>query len=464
MKFWQKIYLVTLIIILIFLNGGIYLVFQITYQKNIETEQKRAESDYTITKNAIQKDMQALEQRGELNDTVIVSLFETYEQFYSKYNLSFQLWKGEQQIYSNVADSDVKKETPKTGNKVEIHTINHMKYIYVTEEISGLVYQYNLVYVRPLTELNEIWSQLNLIFVIASVSISVLLAIVLFLLFQHFTVPIGKLSDAANRFAEGNYKERVHIPGKDEIAELAGNFNNMASEIELKISEITLETEKKQIFIDNLAHELKTPLTSIYGYAEYMQKAKISEEDRNVSLEYMMHESKRLKNLAYALLDLALIRNDKIEFEELDTSSLLNSALRTVELKMEEKKIQVVKELSTSHIKGNKNLLESLLVNLLMNAACACEIGGEINIQISGNQDYDNRMIEITDNGIGMNEDELKRIMEPFYRVDKARSRENGGAGLGLALCKQIVEVHKGHINYYSQPKEGTSVVVEIWV
>lgn len=463
MKFWLKIYLVTLIAFLIFLNGGIYVVFQITYQKNIETEQKRAESDYCVMEYAIEKNMIALEQQNRLNETTICSLMESFEQYYDEQNLSLELWKYSSQIYPKTVEGDKGDGTLIQTENVMIKTINKNKYIYLTDKLEGLEEEYYLMYIRPLTDLNEIWDRLNVIYVISSIGISCCMAIILFMLLQRLMKPIKRFSYAANLIANGNYQERVDISGKDELAELARSFNHMAEEIEEKIKEITDETEKKQVFIDNLAHELKTPLTTIYGFAEYMQKAKMSEEDRRVSLEYMMEESKRLKNLAYSLLDLAMLRNEKIEFELLQIDSILYRALKTVEMKFQEKQIQVTKKIAVDDIYGNRNLLESLFINLLMNAACACETGGDIGIFINKIMETGVVEIKISDNGIGISEGELLHIMEPFYRVDKARSRMDGGAGIGLSLCKQIVAVHNGEMRYRSKPGEGTTVIISLY-
>lgn len=467
MKFWLKIYLVTLIAFLIFLNSGIYVVFQITYQKNIETEQRRAESDYCVMEYAIEKNMIALEQQNRLNETTITSLMESFEQYYDEQNLSLELWKYSSQVYPKAVEEDKEKdkgnETLIQTENVMIKTINKNKYIYLTDKLEGLEEEYFLVYIRPLTDLNEIWNQLNVIYVISSIGISCCMAIILFVLLKRLMKPIKRFSYAANLIANGNYQERVDISGRDELAELARSFNHMAEEIEEKIKEITDETEKKQVFIDNLAHELKTPLTTIYGFAEYMQKAKMSEEDRRVSLEYMMEESKRLKNLAYSLLDLAMLRNEKIEFELLQIDKVLYSALKTVEMKFQEKQIQVNMKKTIDDIWGNRNLLESLFINLLMNAAYACETGGEIGIFI--NKIMENGVVEIkiSDNGIGISEGELLHITEPFYRVDKARSRLDGGAGIGLSLCKQIVAVHNGEMKYLSKPGVGTTVIISLY-
>lgn len=239
---------------------------------------------------------------------------------------------------------------------------------------------------------------------------------------------------------------------------MAQSFNHMAEEIQRQMTRLREEAEKKQQFVDNFAHELRTPLTAIYGYAEYMQKAVISEDDRLSALNYIMSESRRLQTVAFQLLELANLQNNQIAIEELKLMSLFDVVRKTIYVKYREKniKIKFVNEIKT--IRGDTYLMESLLINLIDNAAKACEESGSI--VVSAVNEEGKKVIMVQDNGKGMSAETLVQITEPFYRADKSRNRNDGGAGLGLALCKQIALSHNAKLSFESKLGEGTTAKI----
>lgn len=462
MKLWKKLYFITLIVTLIFVNLGIYLVFNITYQKNIETEQNRADADFELLEGAIENSMMALEEQGRCTDTTVQSLLVSYEQVYQNQNISLQMWKNESCIYPNSARQLDKSSFNDAEGKIVIKTENSIKVICVTAKLSGLTEQYYFIYERPLNELNEIWSSLNRIYITLSMGISAILAILLCFVLYRIMQPLKKLSIAVNEMRQGNYKNRIELKGNDEISELGNNFNQMAIKIQQDVENITLEAERKQTFIDNLAHELKSPLTSIYGFAEYIQKANVSDEERVECLSFIMEESKRMKEMSYTLLDLAMYRKEQIEYGDISANALKEAVNKTLESRLKDKSVSLEWDCHIEKIYGNGLLLESLLINLISNAVFSCSQKGKIIVRL---EDVKERMmhLEVSDNGKGICKEDLIHIMEPFYRVDKSRSRENGETGLGLALCKQIVTAHSGDIRYASELGKGTCVKIDLW-
>lgn len=462
MKLWKKIYFVTLIVALIFVNLGIYLVFNITYQKNIETEQNRTDTDFKILKNNIEKNMMALEKQGRCTDIAVQSLLVSYERVYKNQDISLQMWKNKSCIYPNSSKQSNKSFFKDTEGKIVIKTENSIKVIYVTAKLKGMTEKYSIMYERPLTELNEIWDYLNRVYIFLSLGISALLAILLGLVLYRSMQPLKKLFMAVNEMREGNYESRVKLMGNDEISQLGNNFNHMAIKIQQDVKRICAESERKQMFIDNLAHELKSPLTNIYGFAEYIQKANISDLERVECLSFIMDESKRMKEMAYTLLDLAMYRKERIEYGDISTIALREAVNKILETRLKDKSVSLKWDCPIEKLYGNGILLESLLTNLISNAVSACSQKGKVIVRL---EDRMERMIhlEVIDNGKGICKEDLIHIMEPFYRVDKSRSREDGETGLGLALCKKIVEVHGGDISYISELGKGTCVKINLW-
>ncbi len=199
-------------------------------------------------------------------------------------------------------------------------------------------------------------------------------------------------------------------------------------------------------------------MTSIYGYAEYLQKASISEEDKLEATGFIMSESRRLQNIAYVLLDLASLRSSEIVFAPVDIAELFQNIIDTLVRKAEEKQVTISFACGFDVLNGDRDLLQSLMVNLTDNAIKACEPGGSINI--TAYTENGRKIIEVRDNGRGMTREQLAHITEPFYRVDKARSRAEGGVGLGLSICEQIAARHGAELKFDSQPGLGTTTKV----
>lgn len=215
-----------------------------------------------------------------------------------------------------------------------------------------------------------------------------------------------------------------------------------------------LEADRKQMLVDNMAHELRTPLTSIYGYAEYIEKANTTEERRLIAAKYIMSESERLQKISELLLDGAFIRENAIEMTWVELPALLADVAEKLQPKAEHGEVEILCDTSTATVWGNETLLSMLFYNLTENAIKACPPGGKVKLSCEGTQ------ATVEDNGKGMTAEQLLHITEPFYRTDRSRSRAEGGAGLGLALCKQIIRTHDAEMKFESEMGVGTKIFV----
>ena len=285
--------------------------------------------------------------------------------------------------------------------------------------------------------------------------LSVILAIVLYIVIYYIFKPLTEITAAAEKIAKGDYSS-ISVKGKGEIKKVAVSFNYMADEIKKNINKYIEIAKQKQNFIDNLAHELRTPLTNIYGYAEYIQKAKLTEEDKFESTNIIMSESKRLQDISQRLLKLALYREQDMKFSCINLSDIIKKILTSFKIRLNEKNIQVILESEDFIIKGDEALIECLFSNIIDNAVKACDKNGKIIIKSSkDNNEYIN--VTIYDNGKEIPKDSIKHLTEAFYRVDKSRNREDGGAGIGLTLCNEIVLKHNAML-HFSSDSTGTTV------
>lgn len=209
------------------------------------------------------------------------------------------------------------------------------------------------------------------------------------------------------------------------------------------------------------AHELKTPMTAIIGYADLLRQDGLEESTRLTAADYIYSEGQRLEKLSFKLLDLLLLEKDEIIPKEVSLSAFLEDVEKALAPVMEKKNIKLVCWGVRGKVKLEPDLVKSLLYNLVDNAGKA--IDGEGSITVRGTLIPGGCEILVVDNGRGMEESELSRITEAFYRVDKSRSRQQGGAGLGLALCRRIAEIHDGSIRFASAPGTGTRVTVTLY-
>jgi len=318
---------------------------------------------------------------------------------------------------------------------------------------------YHLVYIRDITQMEKTWDELLDFVMWASLIVSAILGLLLYFLIRHLARPITRLAKAADQVAEGAYDVEVPVKGTDEIATLTKNFNHMTAQIGEHVLELEDESRKKQMFMDNFTHELRTPLTNIYGYSEFMMRVAISEEDRLRYLDYIMRESKRLNIMSTELFNLTVLRNNDIEMKTMDCQTLLDAAAQTLSEKLRAKEITLTVLPTEASVNGSWALIESLIINFSENAIRACENGGKI--QISFLMEDGKPTLRVRDNGKGMNQDQIAHITEPFYRVDKGRTRAQGGVGLGLYLCSEIVRVHQAALRFDSEIGKGTEVIVQ---
>ena len=227
----------------------------------------------------------------------------------------------------------------------------------------------------------------------------------------------------------------------------------MAEKIKLREEELSESEHRKTLLMANLSHELRTPMTSMSGYAELLLNARLSDEDRETALMYMQSECGRLSRLSGKMMKLlSLDQDQELVLKEVTAAKLFANACRICDSIAEAKKIRLVCRENGESFMVEEDLMTEVLVNLIDNAIKASPEGAEIFITAK------DKSISVTDSGRGIPEEELHKILEPFYMVDKSRSRKSGGAGLGLAIVKLILERHNATLDIDSALGEGTSM------
>ena len=263
--------------------------------------------------------------------------------------------------------------------------------------------------------------------------------------------PLRELGVVAKRIAHGNYEERAVIHGDDEVGELAEEFNGMASAVKSHVAELVETTERQRIFIGGVSHEFKTPLTAILLHTDLLQNAFLTEEETKNSLEHIEQQCKWLEQLTQKLLKLICLR-EQFEPREESAELLLNWVQESTVQTLEQRGVTLMIECSAESFVMDVDLMQSALINLVDNASKASRPGQSVMLRA-----YEN-ILEVEDHGCGISQDDIARITDPFYMVDKSRSKLKGGSGLGLALVKEIVAAHGANLEIQSIPKSGTIV------
>lgn len=312
-----------------------------------------------------------------------------------------------------------------------------------------------LYHIVDITHVYEKIDSLAIIMLGISTLVILISVAVLSVVVRRTLAPLSELSKGAKSIADGAYDRRVSVKTHDEVGTLADDFNSMAEAVERHTRELEESEERKTLFMGNLTHELKTPLTAISGYAQTMRTVDLSTDDRNEALTYIYEESKRLDRLAKKIMRLLeLDRDTEIAMEEIPLKDLFDAAVRTCTVSAKDKDITLNIGACHGTIRGDFDLMCDVLINLIDNALKASPKGSSVSVYAEGDA------IVVQDFGCGIPESEIAKITEPFYMVDKSRSRKSGGAGLGLALTKLILTHHGMEMRVESEVGKGTKIAV----
>ena len=449
-----KTFIATYLLFLFILFSSVAFVSVYLTNSQINMLKDKSASQFQAIVHALGRDVAVTWGRNEWNhddfSVAVSGLVRDYARYYSRHN-----------IYLSVTDLQV---TGQDKNSVteELIFINQKDGHYII--VSGLLPEpfgyFLLEYRFDITgNISEMRGIQNVLLISAAV-FALIAAFALFFILSAIFKPLNIVAQASREIANGKFDERIRIKGNNELTQVAYDFNKMAERIESHIIYLEEEAENKQEFVDNFAHEIRTPLTSIYGYAEYMHKASLDEKEIIESTAYIMDEASHMRNIANSLLELAILRHYVPIVNAISIPKLFNDVAQTMEQPLHEKGVQLICHNEIEWLYGQEDLIKSLLLNLCTNALKACNPHEGI-IHLEAEEQSDGMVILVTDNGCGIPKKSLPRLAEPFYRVDKSRSRDFGGTGLGMALCKQIVEVHSARMVIQSVLGEGTTIAVK---
>lgn len=274
---------------------------------------------------------------------------------------------------------------------------------------------------------------------------------------------IRKLREATSMVAAGDYSVNLPPSDFDEIGELATDFNHMVKKLNTSMEEIENLEHRRRTFMSDVSHELKTPLTTISGLIEGLKTDMLNEEEKEKAIQLISEETKRLIRLVNENLDYDKIRSNQIklnieEFQLLDIFEVIQDQLI---MQAEEKNNEILIDVD-EHVlvQADYDRLIQILINITKNSIQFTD-GGKI--WLRGSQGNEETVIEIEDTGIGMDPAEIEKIWHRFYKADiSRRNNPYGEFGLGLSIVKQLVNLHRGKIEVFSEKGKGTKFVIKI--
>jgi len=460
MKFGQKIFLMSFLLIIITINVIGIIMINYTYRSNIQKE---------IDKSLLQ------------TNNIIVSMKENIENLpyisnvYFKSNMNVEMYIYGKRFYSNfnTEDSEIgstlltkedyfdQQESDFNFDELyEQPTSSEPEYI--TSYIKGdklfakiRSYPYVLITLSDISEVNNMKQEQIEFFIKLSLASSFLIALALSISVNFLTKKIKILNNTVEQVKNGNYSMKIKRLGNDEIGNFSKSFNKMTEAIEKNISEIKQVSENRKRFIGNLTHEIRTPLTSIIGYSSLIKNRKIT--DTQTILDYtdkIYEEGKYIDLISERLMDIFLLENGCIKLEEINLSTELIKIIDDVKSIFP----NVTYETNITEnvfVQADRALFKSLILNLIKNAISSYDTHAIVKVCLNNNKE-----LYIIDYGRGIPKKDLERIKEPFYTLSMDRNRKLSGMGLGLPLCIKIAEVHKWILEIQSTENIGTKIKI----
>ena len=465
MSFRLKITIVTTVIVAMLFSLGSTIMIHRSYMDSLTREEKEAVDSVQMVTSVIQI---SYETGTETGDEQLVQTLRRLGTYQTSSDV-FLLYKGRNLIYGNIQGANIDVNIDRLSSEM---TGQGDVYVSYDNEFAGMEYiigasemiidddTYIICVCRDVSYVSNMRKRLHQMFIYTFFALLITSSIISWLLSTFLVRHLSRLTKATREIADGNLSYRSNIETNDEIGELSQDFDKMAEELEGNVNLLEAAAEEKDRFMGAFTHELKTPMTSIIGYAELLRTQELDEEDREDALQYIYSEAKRLENMSLKLLQLFVADKEKLEMKKVSPKEMVEDIVTHLRPTLSEQNISIICRTQEGLAMLEPDLVRTLLINLIDNARKAMDKKG--NIRVDQKMDEDGVTFVITDNGKGMPKEAIEHVTEAFYRVDKARSRAQGGAGLGLSLVSKIVELHNGTIDFSSEPGIGTVITVKL--
>ena len=462
MKLFAKIFICTIAVITAALAMVGYVMISGSFKNAMEHEYENAEAEYQLVKFALQSGMLSGSENGTLSDEALKEAAEQTVSAVQRDTKIMVLSEDGTAVCSTFTGFLNLPGVDDVGEgKVEFHTgaENGSERLYSAGKFTQSSRTVTLLLSRDISRIFEEKRTMERSFLRAFAVTELVGALVTLGFSLYITRPINRLTKSTRAFAGGKLDERSNVKSGDEIGELSGSFNSMAETIEETIQKLELSAKQQKDFTSSFAHEIKTPMTSVIGYADMIyQREDMTRAETKNAAGYILNEGLRLEALSQKLMELIVLEKQDFTLSEMPADEVMRDIIETMRPAAEGKGIKLECTTQSAYIRIEFDLFKTLMMNLIDNAMKA----GSDTITVSGELSGDRYRVSVADNGRGIPADQIERITEAFYMVDKSRSRKAHGAGLGLKIASEIATVHGAQLHFESKLGTGTTVIFEL--
>lgn len=470
MKLWQKVFLCSFAMVVLAIDITLVVTLNLNFRSTIERETNRAALQNAYYKENLQSQIvyqRLIDNKLRLNPEQVEALIEEMVsvQNEGKDQLVVCRKNGEEIAKSSYMAGDplseeFKKQVQESSDMLsQVLDFEDRTFMLTGVTVTLETEKYMLYTVSDVTDIYEGLDRQIQFGQAAGLVFASIIGIVLVVMSVRLLRPLSRINHSLRNIADGDYSLRLPADKSPEFNEIANNINRMSESIEQNVAEVQGLADQRQRFVDNFAHEMKTPLTSIMGFADLIRIQKeMSARKRQEYAGIIVDQTKRLQSLSAKMLQLSSLTHTELDWQQMEINTLFFDVYKTVLPVMTTRKVHLKIKPCQGHVRVDRDLFELLLSNLLDNAGKASKEGDTV--RMWAQQEEHQWKFFVQDEGVGIGEEDLLHIREPFYMVDKSRSRKSGGVGLGLALCAQIVALHGADLQIESTLGEGTMITV----
>ena len=467
MKLWLKQTLITLAVILLSVSLCLYFFVAKETDGLIQQAIQNGERDAAVFCDHLstldRTSTASYDTDGIARQSLIQYTFSTYAHLLQTGDCAWSLVMDGRYFY-NTAVYDPLAVLPVGSDVVTVSRIIEKSGIHLLISAENMTVLQTSVTVYRSANIEETYRHIDDLTRMAQLSLLgclVLCGVLLPLILRKTLKPLRRLTRVSEKIAGGEYGLRAQIQTGDEVGELSRSFDHMADTIEQKISDLEDTARRREMLLGALTHEMKTPMTAIIGFSGSLLSMPLTEEGRLEAAHEIHEAAKRTERLSQKMMQLISMRENPVMLKKsIDARELLDKVCAALEPTAKEKDIAFKTEAQADTLTGDADLLFSLLTNLTDNAIKASPEHAVIRLAASRGRNQ--QSLSVIDQGSGIPADKIALVTEPFYRVDKARSRKLGGAGLGLSLCQMIAQAHGGRLDIQSEVGKGTAISM-IW-
>lgn len=456
MKFSFKIFIYSLLLIIISVNLGGFLIIKNTHENNLQKAISDAKENNKLLVTLYY-------------NTVNISDNNQVQTIYFT-NILKNIIPNSKVYFINENDFEQTKETSFVSNlslneqDYKIQRSDSSTAIIVISKVQGINEK---IYIETITNITDIYNLRTKnyhTYIIYTVMISLISALILWFLSLHLTKPLKQLTELTENFNQGKFSKTINISKSNnfsqEFLSLAVSYNKMTNKVNDYTDKLTEYGKRQEEFVSKFSHELKTPLTSIIGYADYLKTYKVEKDELLEIANYISKEGKRLEDLSLHLLELNMLKKEQIKLSIVSSKKFFYEFNLSLKNLTKNYNVKLIEDIEEKNILIEPSLMKSLIYNLVDNA-CKSDTDEVLIIGKVKNKKYE---ITIKDYGKGIPEEDISKITEPFYMVDKSRARKQGGSGLGLSIVKEIANLHNSDLIIESAINKGTSIKIKLEV